>query len=595
MKNRYILAMLYTLALLPASTVLAHAGHGESSSDYRHWSDSAGAHRWEAAFVLERNGTVLLRNPDDSMVRVGMEELSANDKRWVAQRVAGIHALNMTLAATADAPGQSASAPAEQGNVPVPVRYFEPFVPHVSVIWNDTHLIVESDGMPDHPMMVGIRAWNQQVPLPQAYRGSNAFRIPLNPQVAPSSTPAPFLNAIAVAINGVPIFHPIKQDGRTDTVANGELDEYGGHAGRADDYHYHIAPRHLEKIVGEGNPVAYSLDGYPIVVAKEEQGRPVVTLDENHGHLDESGNYSYYSTTAFPYLNISYRGVVDLENRPRAIGVRPYTQPLRGARITGFEKTAEGSYRLTYAVDGAMGSIAYVVGNDGARFTFTGADGTSTSALYPPAPEGRGGRGGGGEGGANGGGGKRGGGNKGGGKKEGGNKGGGNKGDGGGPVVQGGASVAPPREGSRGPAPSGDGEPRQPWILAHAAELDTDQDGAISRAEVTLEANRAFDGYDGNKDDSLSSEELGKQSSVRSAMGGFIKGHAKEVNQDGDAGLTREELLVVATRMFDRMDSDGDGIASATELKASQRGAGQESKGRRSNQNGAEDRSRSGE
>ncbi|MBL7645581.1 MAG: YHYH protein [Candidatus Hydrogenedentes bacterium] len=588
MKSRTILVLLYALALLPVSTVFAHAGHGESSSDYRQWSDSVGAHQWDAAFVLERNGTVLLRKPDDSMVRVGMEELSDNDRSWVVQRVARIHALNMTLAAPADAPGQSAPASAGEGKVPVPVRYFEPFVPHVSVTWNDTHLVVESDGMPDHPMMVGIRAWNQQVPLPQAYRGNNAFRIPINPQVAPSSTPAPYLNAIAVAVNGVPIFHPIKQDGRTDTVANGELDEYGGHSGRADDYHYHIAPRHLEKIVGEGNPVAYSLDGYPIVVAKEEQGRPVVTLDENHGHLDGAGNYSYYSTTAFPYLNISYRGVVDLENRPRALGVRPYTQPLQGARITEFEKVADGSYRLTYDVAGATGSIAYTVGNDGARFTFTGADGTSTSESYPPASEGRGGKGGGGDGGGNKEGGKRGGGNKGGG-----NKGGGNRG--GGPVVEGGGSASSPREGSRGPAPSGDGEPRQPWILAHAAELDTDQDGAISRAEVTLEANRAFDGYDGNKDDSLSSDELAKQSSVRSAMGGFIKGHAKEVNQNGDAGLTRDELLAVATRMFDRMDSDGDGIASATELKASQRGAGQESKGRRNNQNGAEDRSRSGE
>ncbi len=582
MKNRNILALLYMLAMLPAPTVFAHAGHGESSSDYRHWSDSAGARRWDAAFVLERNGTVLLRKPDDGMVRVGMEELSDSDRSWVAQRVAGIHALNMTLATTAGAQEPTVPAPAEKGNVPVPVRYFEPFVPHISVSWNETHLVVESDGMPDHPMMVGIRAWNQQVPLPQAYRGSNAFHIPLKPQVAPSSTPAPFLSAIAVAVNGVPIFHPIKQDGRTDTVANGELDEYGGHAGRADDYHYHIAPRHLEKVVGEGNPVAYSLDGYPIVVAKEDGGRPVLALDENHGHLDESGGYSYYSTTAFPYLNISYRGVVDLENRPRAIGVRPYTQPLRGARITGFEKTAEGSYRLTYEVEGATGSIAYVVGNDGARFSFTGADGTSTSASYPPVSEGRGGRGGGGERAAGEG-------------RGGGKRGGEPRPERGGPVAGKGASAVPPREGSRGPAPSGDGEPRQPWILAHAVELDTDQDGAISRAEVTLEANRAFDGYDGNKDDSLSSDELGKQSSVRSAMGGFIKGHAKEVNQDGDAGLTREELLAVATRMFDRMDSDRDGIASATELKASQRGTGQQSKGRRNNQNGAEDRGQSGE
>ena len=37
---------------------------------------------------------------------------------------------------------------------------------------------VESNGMPDHRMMVGIRAWQQQVPIPQPYTGRNAWRIP---------------------------------------------------------------------------------------------------------------------------------------------------------------------------------------------------------------------------------------------------------------------------------------------------------------------------------------------------------------------------------------------------------------------------------
>ena len=61
---------------------------------------------------------------------------------------------------------------------------------------------------------------------------------------------------VALAVNGVPIFNPIKNNGKTDTLLAGELDRWGGHCGRADDYHYHIAPVHLEKIVGAGNPVA---------------------------------------------------------------------------------------------------------------------------------------------------------------------------------------------------------------------------------------------------------------------------------------------------------------------------------------------------
>ena len=55
---------------------------------------------------------------------------------------------------------------------------------------DDRWLYVESDGIPDHPLMVGIRAWQQQVPLPQKYVGDNAWQIPLHPVQA--KEPAPF-------------------------------------------------------------------------------------------------------------------------------------------------------------------------------------------------------------------------------------------------------------------------------------------------------------------------------------------------------------------------------------------------------------------
>src|SRR5262245_37255397 len=51
------------------------------------------------------------------------------------------------------------------------------FLSGVQTRRDSQYLYVESDGMPDHPMMVGIRRWQQQVPLPQAYTGANAWRI----------------------------------------------------------------------------------------------------------------------------------------------------------------------------------------------------------------------------------------------------------------------------------------------------------------------------------------------------------------------------------------------------------------------------------
>ena len=80
-------------------------------------------------------------------------------------------------------------------------------------------------------MMVGITARQQQVPLPQDFTGAHAFRIPRHPVFAKnpvSAKTALFNGAIAVAANGVPIFNPMKNDGRTDTYLTGELDEFGG-------------------------------------------------------------------------------------------------------------------------------------------------------------------------------------------------------------------------------------------------------------------------------------------------------------------------------------------------------------------------------
>ena len=55
---------------------------------------------------------------------------------------------------------------------------FKPFAPGVKTRASETHFFVESDGMPDHRLMVGITAWQQQVPIPQRYtaRMPGSFR-----------------------------------------------------------------------------------------------------------------------------------------------------------------------------------------------------------------------------------------------------------------------------------------------------------------------------------------------------------------------------------------------------------------------------------
>lgn len=251
---------------------------------------------------------------------------------------------------------------------------------------------VESRGIPDHPLMVSIRAWQQQVPLPQPYTGDNAWRIPLHPVPAadPVTTKDRFLRgAIALAVNGIPIFNPLNNRGE-DALAIGELDDFGGHCGRADDYHYHVAPVHLEKVVGKGRPIAYALDGYPIYGFTEPDGSPVKNLDWMGGHEDADGQYHYHAQQRYPYLNGGFRGEVverdgQVDPQPRARGVREALPPLRGARIVAFTETRPDTRRLTYEIAGREGTVEYTVQEDGAvAFTFTDPAGRQTSETYRP-------------------------------------------------------------------------------------------------------------------------------------------------------------------------------------------------------------------
>ena len=63
-------------------------------------------------------------------------------------------------------------------------------------------------------------------------RYAAAWRIPLKPVEAKTPLSAKdhfFRGAIALAVNGVPIFNPIKNDGKTDVFLAGELDEFLDH------------------------------------------------------------------------------------------------------------------------------------------------------------------------------------------------------------------------------------------------------------------------------------------------------------------------------------------------------------------------------
>ena len=271
---------------------------------------------------------------------------------------------------------------------------YSPFKNSVKTRYDNTYFYIESNGIPTHNMMVGITSWQQQVPIPQDYTGTNAWSIPLNPELAtiPLSLKTNFMKgAVAIAPNGIPIFNPLNNRGE-DAFAIGELDKWGGHCGRADDYHYHIAPLHFETTAGN-NPIAMALDGFPIYGSKEPDGSTMLPLDEYNGHAYK-GSYHYHATTKYPYFMGAMRGKVTLdpattapENQiiPQAktSAIRPAGEPLKGASISDFKTTGTNAYSLEYTLNNQKGYVNYSWDNAGIfTYTFIGTDGKVTTSKY---------------------------------------------------------------------------------------------------------------------------------------------------------------------------------------------------------------------
>lgn len=435
------------VALVGGRITFAHPPGEDGLHDDHHHVDPAQIRTWTNARTGEVvRGAFLAARTVDGVVRVSIEreagdvvifplvDMTDADRAEAQRRMDEVKATNERPAAAGvlqPATPAPPTTPDGPSTSPVQAAPFKAFAPFVSTRWDERWLYVESDGLPhapggksgtfvySHPMMVGITAWQQQVPLPQNYHGANAWQIPLKPEIADKPVSAKeqlFRGAIALAANGVPIFNPIKNDGRTDTFLAGELDDFGGHCGRADDYHYHIAPTHLQKYVGAGQPIAYALDGFPIYGLFDpaaKKGGPsedkccplgsVEPLDWMNGHYAPApegsppgakGLYHYHASVKYPYLNGGMRGKVtvkedQIDPQPRASSPRAALPPLRGAKITGFKglggamgKEGEPGWSLEYAIAGKKHLVNYRLENGKWIFDFVDPSGATKTETY---------------------------------------------------------------------------------------------------------------------------------------------------------------------------------------------------------------------
>jgi hypothetical protein len=254
-------------------------------------------------------------------------------------------------------PARAAAGQAPAGYGTAMSASFGAFRPRVRSYFDASTFYVESDNVPDPVrmpnLMVGITSWQQQIPLPTSYFAAttnperdqnslgfgkpNVWRLPLVP--TPSANPIPISagnfqrGAIAVGADGIAIFNPRNNTGRV-SYEIGELDLYGGHCGLADDYHYHIAPVHLQAVLGVDKPIAWALDGYPIFGYTEPDGTPRLPLDAEGGHAHGSQPYHYHAIGSAaagpqnPYLPTAFHGTVvnfggQVDGQPEVTSMRP--------------------------------------------------------------------------------------------------------------------------------------------------------------------------------------------------------------------------------------------------------------------------------
>lgn len=295
----------------------------------------------------------------------------------------------------------------------------------------------------------------------------------------------------------------------------------------------------MQEVLGENLPVAYALDGYPIYGLNEPDGSKVEKLDEWNGHVGPDGNYHYHSTKTYPYLNGGFYGEVverngQVDPQPRAQGVRPYTRPLRGAKITGWQHERD-QYSVEYQIGRDVGFVNYTLLDEGrVQFEFIDTNGETKTETYEPGARGH--------------------------------------------QDRGGADVQEERRAPRGRNREGrqsggrdrasneprllGSEGRVPWILAHSVEMDTNKDEYLSRSKIEAQIAITLESLDANRDSGISRKEADKRPANRPGglpMGGFVKQHYHELDKNSDESISSDELSSSFLRMFDKADVDGDG------------------------------------
>ena len=196
-------------------------------------------------------------------------------------------------------------------------------IDNLRISHDDSCLIIESQGYPNHPTAIFPNSGNPNSILVQNFR----FRFPLQPEKSERITRLP-MGPIGMALNGVVFFNPFEQGGMNAVAGYSEvwLDSCCGHPQQTGVYHYHKYPVCVKSPFRDDGQqhspiIGFAFDGFPVYgpwegpqqLAKELTGE--TALDVCNGHSDPQRGYHYHVTPGrFPYVLGGYHGVVETSN-----------------------------------------------------------------------------------------------------------------------------------------------------------------------------------------------------------------------------------------------------------------------------------------
>jgi len=265
------------------------------------------------------------------------------------------------------------------------------FSDSVTVDCSSSHAHIVSDTYPNHDMMTGIVESNEQVPVPAV---EYSAPIPLVPKSG--SSPQTRDAALGVAVNGVPIYDYTAggemsvddlshHQTKLDTLLTQQLDQCGGHAGRGDDYHYHVKPVcMIEQMLNKGDDaiIGWAFDGYPIYGDNNPDGSIIKSnvLDVCNGQADNTFGFRYHTSKSTPYIVQCLMGVVDdFGNLPRVPPLKPADgdpklaagkPPRGGVDNLVFDEKETGTRRMEYSYQGENYYIQYSNSNEPNCYNF---------------------------------------------------------------------------------------------------------------------------------------------------------------------------------------------------------------------------------